>query len=226
MNLKKINEHIDSISNSQDFELVKDLLDTFIKVNIQNIGKKEIYLKELSWASILYSTEMEDNYYNPGWIKRNQESKIRGLHRWITNLKTLSSKMEFFLVSSNEIVSNDILLNIHPDITIHINKIFSDWHYFTAVEESYKIVRSRLREITWSEKATESFNLNNQELIFWHKPINEIEKDYFDWIKYLHMAIQFLRNEKSHTPAREIESNRALHYIYLASLALYLIDKN
>lgn len=225
MNLNKIIEYIISIQNNHDFELAKDLLDTFIKVHIQDLSKKEIYLKELSWTRILYSIEMEDDYYNPGWAKRNQESKIEGLQRWITNLKTLASKIEFFLASNNEIISNDILANIHPEITAHINKIFSDWHYFTAVEESYKIVRSKLRNITWSEKATEAFNINNQELIFWHKPINDIEKDFFDWVKYLHMAIQFLRNEKSHTPAKEIESNRALHYIYLASLALYLIDK-
>lgn len=39
------------------------------------------------------------------------------------------------------------------------------------------------------------------------------------------MAIQNLRNEKSHTPAKDMDKNLALHYIVLASLAYDLIDK-
>jgi len=37
------------------------------------------------------------------------------------------------------------------------------------------------------------------------------------------MAIQKLRNEKSHKPAEIINKNSALHYIALASLAYELI---
>jgi hypothetical protein len=39
------------------------------------------------------------------------------------------------------------------------------------------------------------------------------------------MAIQKLRNEKAHTPKREIDKNLAIHYIILSSLAYDLIDK-
>jgi len=39
------------------------------------------------------------------------------------------------------------------------------------------------------------------------------------------MAIQKLRNEKSHKPAEDIDKNLAIHYIVLASLAYDLIDK-
>lgn len=39
------------------------------------------------------------------------------------------------------------------------------------------------------------------------------------------MAIQNLRNEKSHTPARELDKNLAIHYIVLASLAYDLINR-
>jgi uncharacterized protein (TIGR02391 family) len=45
-------------------------------------------------------------------------------------------------------------------------------------------------------------------------------------VKFLHLAIQNFRNEKAHTPAKELGKNKAIHYIYLASLALYLIDNN
>ena len=40
------------------------------------------------------------------------------------------------------------------------------------------------------------------------------------------MAIQNLRNEKAHTPAKEIDKNLAIHYIALASLAYDLIARN
>ena len=39
------------------------------------------------------------------------------------------------------------------------------------------------------------------------------------------MAIQNLRNEKAHTPAKSIDKNLAIHYIVLASLAYDLIDR-
>ena len=63
----------------------------------------------------------------------------------------------------------------------------------------------------------------NYELIFWNIPNDDLEKDFYEWVKYLHMAIQKLRNEKSHKPAEIINKNSALHYIALASLAYELI---
>ena len=52
-----------------------------------------------------------------------------------------------------------------------------------------------------------------------------MEKDFFEGVKFLHMAIQFLRNEKAHTPALDLDKNLAIHYIALASLAYDLISR-
>lgn len=39
------------------------------------------------------------------------------------------------------------------------------------------------------------------------------------------LGIQFLRNEKAHKPASELDINLAMHYIVLASLGYELISR-
>lgn len=75
------------------------------------------------------------------------------------------------------------------------------------------------------EKATEAFCNSNYEKIFGHLPIDDAEKDFFEGVKFLHMSIQFLRNEKAHTLACDIDKNLAIHCISLASLAYDLITR-
>jgi uncharacterized protein (TIGR02391 family) len=120
---------------------------------------------------------------------------------------------------------NKIQIEIHEDIYSHIKRYLATEDYFHAVEEAYKVVRQALRERTGSEKATDAFKPENQPALFGHAPIGPAEKDFFDGVKYLNMAIQFLRNEKSHTLATSIERNLALHYISLASLSYDLITR-
>lgn len=123
------------------------------------------------------------------------------------------------------VADNKIQIEIHGDIYKHISQYLSNKDYFHAVEESYKLVRVRLREKTGKEKATDAFSEANQQKIFGHAPRDPIEKDFYDGVKFLNMAIQFLRNEKAHTPATPLEPNLALHYISLASLAYDLITR-
>jgi uncharacterized protein (TIGR02391 family) len=120
---------------------------------------------------------------------------------------------------------NKIEIEIHEDIYNHIGQYLATGDYFHAVEESYKLVREKLREITGKEKATDAFAAANIEKLFGHQPANDAEKDFFDGVKFLNMSIQFLRNEKAHTPATPLEPNLALHYISLASLAFDLITR-
>ncbi len=118
-----------------------------------------------------------------------------------------------------------ISIKLQKEVFSHVEKLLHDGHYFTAVEESYKIVRKKLREITGKEKATDAFAATNYPKIFGRQPTNDAEKDFFEGVKFLHMAIQMLRNEKSHTLAYEMDQNLALHYISLASLSYDLISK-
>ena len=127
------------------------------------------------------------------------------------------------------IVNNNIGIILQQEIFSHVKELFNDKHYSTAVEESYKLCRKKLKSITGKEKATEAFKEDSNSKIFGHEPKDEVEKNFFDGVKFLHMAIQHLRNEKAHTPKpeqeQEMDKNLALHYIALASLAYNLIDK-
>lgn len=121
--------------------------------------------------------------------------------------------------------NGNINILLQKEVFDHVQKLLNDGHYFNAVEEAYKIVRSKLKEVSGSEKATDAFATANYIKIFGHEPINDAEKDFFEGVKFLHMSIQFLRNEKAHTPAGDLDQNLAIHYISLASLAYDLISR-
>ncbi len=127
---------------------------------------------------------------------------------------------------------NVISIEIHEDIYSHIQPYLASGDHFHAVEESYKIVREKLRELTGSEKSTDIFNENAQSnkhyssLFGKAKPADQAEADFFRGIGYLHLGVQFLRNEKAHTLATFVEPNLAVHYISLASLAYDLIARH
>jgi uncharacterized protein (TIGR02391 family) len=128
-------------------------------------------------------------------------------------------------ISEANFLDNTISIVLQKEVFDHVKTLLNSGHYFNAVEESYKIVREKLKLITGKEKAHEAFKEDNLETIFGHKPQNDAEKDFFEGVKYLHMAIQNLRNQKAHTPAQELDKNLAIHYIVLASLAYDLINR-
>ena len=121
--------------------------------------------------------------------------------------------------------NGNISITLQKEVFDHVQKLLNSGHYFNAVEEAYKIVRKKLKDITGKEKATDAFSSTNNEKIFGHQPADDAERDFFEGVKFLHMAIQFLRNEKAHTPARDLDKNLAIHYISLASLAYDLITR-
>ena len=145
----------------------------------------------------------------------------------VNKLEGLKETLENDLTNNNENNFDDLLnIKIKPEIYKHIKKYLEVEDYFHAVEESYKIVREKLKEITGEEKATNAFKEDNFIKIFGYESKNQMERDFFDGVKFLHMAIQMFRNEKVHMLAGDLNKNHAYHYIVLASLAYQLIDKN
>jgi uncharacterized protein (TIGR02391 family) len=139
--------------------------------------------------------------------------------------KLLGMKVKEETKSQATFKDGNINIELQKEIFDHVQKLLNDKHYFNAVEEAYKIVRQKLKDITGKEKATDAFSNPNYEKIFGHQPKNDAEKDFFEGVKFLHMSIQFLRNEKAHTPAQDLDKNLAIHYISLASLAYDLITR-
>lgn len=135
-------------------------------------------------------------------------------------------KIEPNKVMIKEFENNGLAITIRPEIYEHIKVYWSNKDYYHSVEESYKIVRQKLKTLTGEEQAHKAFCDDNFKKIFGHTPQNDTEKDFFEGIKFLNMAIQRFRNEKAHTPAKPLDRNLAIHYISLASLAYELISRN
>ena len=131
------------------------------------------------------------------------------------------------------IIDNDFIsLQINKNVYDHIKQYLINEDYFHAVDEAYKLVRSKLQEITGNEKATEVFSMNAENRKYYMQLFGKsdgtthAEKDFFRGVGDLNLTRQFLRNEKAHTPAAALERNLAIHYISLSSLAYDLITRN
>lgn len=141
-------------------------------------------------------------------------------------LLTLPDKTNAHQSTPVTIDNNLIHIEIRPEIYEHIKRYLDTGDYFHSVEEAYKVVRDKLRKITGYEQAHKAFAESNYERIFGHIAGNDAEKDFFDGVKFLHMALQNFRNEKAHSLAENLDRNLAIHYLSLASLAFDLISRN
>ncbi len=169
---------------------------------------------------------------------RNMELRSIMYVKFSTEIEKIGNKLlnmpDINIQSVNHTIQNyeqNIHLCLNSEIFNHVKRYLDTEDYFHAVEEAYKMVRNKLKEKTGKEKAVDVFNQNAEN----HKYFNELfghdaevgtpEGDFFRGVGYLNLAIQFLRNEKSHDLAKPLDKNLALHYITLASLTYNLISK-
>lgn len=165
---------------------------------------------------------------------RNRELAIPMNIKFSVEIEKIANKLQMYpsqkVEVNNNMINNiedvKVTINIRPEIYEHIKRYLATQDYYHAVEESYKIVRQKLRELTGEEKASQAFCETNIVKIFGHNPSDAAEKDFFEGVKFINMAIQNFRNEKAHTPAKPLDKNLAIHYISLASLAYELISRN
>jgi uncharacterized protein (TIGR02391 family) len=112
---------------------------------------------------------------------------------------------------------------LHNAIIASCEKLFLSRHYAQAVELGFKVVRGRLRQLTGHERGSDAFgkgNLHIKGAIAAH-----VERDFNEAVKFLTMAIDMFRNEKSHTAEIGVDDPaKALQYLILSSLAMRLLD--
>lgn len=122
-------------------------------------------------------------------------------------------------------------IDLHPDIASHVQPYLDRGDWFHAVEEAYKVVREKLRDLTGSEKATDAFTQSGQSdkfhpLLFGDiAPSGSPQADYRRGTAYLHLAVQFFRNAMSHSKASELDPTSATQFLSLASLSYDLITR-
>jgi uncharacterized protein (TIGR02391 family) len=164
---------------------------------------------------------------------RNQELRAPMFIKFSTEIEKIGQKLMMFDEIENKPLqqrkrsnSKDLIIELRPEIYEHVKRFIENEDYFHAVEEGYKIVRHKLRELTGEAQAHKAFKEENYPIIFGHAPQDSIEKDFFEGVKFLNMAIQNFRNEKAHDIAKPLSRNTAIHYLALASLAYDLITRN
>ncbi|MBK8954973.1 MAG: TIGR02391 family protein [Saprospiraceae bacterium] len=177
-------------------------------------------------VSILKLVDYIENQINLGVLE-----KAHFPNEILSKAKEIGEKLTDYKIkiesqSQASFIDGNITIKLQKEIFDHVQNLINDGHYFNAIEESYKIVRQKLKDITGKERAHEAFKESNYENIFGRQPKDEVERDFFEGVKFLHMSIQYLRNEKAHTPAVNLDKNLAIHYISLASLAFDLINRN
>jgi uncharacterized protein (TIGR02391 family) len=155
------------------------------------------------------------------------EAVSKGVVEFIKLLDRLIESIREMGLNTSE-VSEIPLETLHPEICAKCEKLYRDGSYPEAVEKSFKIVRDRLRDHTSHETGTKAFgrgNAKGKSLYVKGAAAPNVDKDFNEAVKFLTMAIDYFRNEKSHTSDAKIEDPvRAYEYIRVASLALHLLD--
>ena len=112
---------------------------------------------------------------------------------------------------------------IHPEIAAKCGSLYEGGEYAEAVEKSFKMVRDRLRDLTGYETGSEAFGKGKLHIKGAVAP--HVDADFNQAVKFLAMAIDMFRNEKSHTSDARIDDPvRAHQYLSLSSLALSLLE--
>jgi len=97
--------------------------------------------------------------------------------------------------------------------------------YSEAAEKGFKIVRDRLRKLTGYETGSEAFG--KSKLHIKGAAATNVDDDFNEAVKFLTMAVDRFRNEKSHTSDAKIDDPiRAYEYLRLSSLAMNLLDNS
>lgn len=113
---------------------------------------------------------------------------------------------------------------LHPDVFNKCQSLFQKAEYPEAVEKSFKVVRDKLRTLTTHETGSEAFGKGN--LHIKGAAAQNVDDDFNAGVKFLTMAIDRFRNEKSHTSDAKIDDpQRAYEYLTLSSLAMNLLDQ-
>jgi uncharacterized protein (TIGR02391 family) len=115
------------------------------------------------------------------------------------------------------------LRGVHPDIRSKCEALYAAGAFAEAVEKSFKVVRDRSRSLTGYEKGSEAFGKGKLHIRGAAAP--HVDSDFNEGAKFLMMAVDMFRNEKSHTADAKIaDPVRAQQYLMLSSLAMYLLD--
>lgn len=164
-------------------------------------------------------TEYNDGYYGivlqPSFDKYYLSLRDETDYQQFTGKKpTVSSSVPSVLAVSM----------LHQDIYQNCHILFENKQYSEAIEKSFKIVRDKLRSLTGFETGSEAFGKTTLHIS--GAAAANVDKDFNEGVKFLTMAIDRFRNEKSHTSfAQIVDPQVALEYLGMSSLAMRFLDR-
>lgn len=121
--------------------------------------------------------------------------------------------------------SNDAIAleSLHRSLLPACRGLYEAGAFGEAAEKGFKVVRDRLRTLTTFETGSDAFGRGG--LRVEGSAAAHVDADFQAAVKFLTMAIDRFRNEKSHTADGNItDPIRAYEYLRLSSLALHLLD--
>ncbi len=144
----------------------------------------------------------------------------RALERGLSLLDDLIGRLELAVWESPDAIAME---SLHPEIYAKCRNLYEGGDYPEAVEKSFKLVRDKLRAITGYETGSEAFGKGH--LYVDGAAATHVDKDFQEGVRFLTMAIDRFRNEKSHTADGNISDPiRAYEYLRLSSLAMHLLE--
>jgi len=145
----------------------------------------------------------------------------RALETGLFWLDRLIGRLELAVGISADAISIE---SLHPEIYAKCRNLYDGGDYAEAVEKSFKLVRDRLRALTGYETGSEAFGKGH--LYIDGAAATHVDDDFQNGVKFLTMAIDRFRNEKSHTADGNISDPiRAYEYLRLSSLAMHLLER-
>jgi len=138
----------------------------------------------------------------------------------VEKLESLIERLELAVGESPDAIAME---SLHPEIYSKCRNLYEGGDYAEAVEKSFKLVRDKLRTLTGYETGSEAFGKGSLHVDGAAAP--HVEEDFQEGVKFLTMAIDRFRNEKSHTADGNISDRvRAYEYLRLSSLAMHLLE--
>jgi uncharacterized protein (TIGR02391 family) len=144
----------------------------------------------------------------------------RALETGLFWLDRLIARLELAVGESPDAIAIE---SLHPEIYAKCRNLYESGEYAEAVEKGFKLVRDRLRALTGYETGSEAFGKGHLYMDGAAAP--HVDEDFQNGVKFLTMAIDRFRNEKSHTADGNIRDPiRAYEYLRLSSLAMHLLE--
>ncbi|MBU4482609.1 MAG: TIGR02391 family protein [Actinomycetia bacterium] len=153
------------------------------------------------------------------------KSVCEAINNFLSLSDRLMRQIEIRVKSGTSTASAKVnhLANLHSDIYSKCRELYEKGAYAEAVEKSFKVVRDKLRKLTGHETGSEAFGKGK--LHIKGAAAQNVDQDFNEAVKFLTMAIDRFRNEKSHTSDAKIDDPvRAYEYLRLSSLAMNLLE--